>query len=104
MADDKWVEIISVRLSGQENKARVKEMLDHIRSGSVHETETKIEAELYVNQKLDSDWSIHLVRSQKDRTVEKTVLGSCIAEAFSSLGLVNHTIWESVSNPKVNTK
>ena len=96
MTDNKWVEIISVRLSSLENKSMVGEMIDQLRSGRCPRTGKKITAELYVNRKLGSDWSIRLIWNQSDGPSTKTFLGSNIADMFASLGLVNHTVWDSV--------
>lgn len=92
--ENKWIEIISVRLFSLENRDRVREIIDHVGSGRCPVTGKAISAELYVNQALEMDWSIHLIRSGIDAPPDKTSLGSNIAELFASLGIINHSVWE----------
>ncbi len=92
--ENKWIEIISVRLFSLENRDRVREIIDHVGSGRCPVTGTAILAELYVNQTLEMDWSIHLIRSGIDAPPDKTSLGSNIAQLFATLGIINHSVWE----------
>ena len=97
MPENKWIEIISVRLSRADHTETVKEIIDHIRSGRCPDTGKEINASLYVNRELELDWSIHLVRDRKDGSPRKTLLGSGIADMFAGLGLVNHSVWKHAS-------
>ncbi len=95
--ENKWVEIISVRLSSPEHQDKIRDIIDHVRAGRCPVTGKKITVELYVDQALEMDWSIHLPRNETHGRPGKTVLGSNIAELFGNLGLVNHKVWHSVS-------
>lgn len=92
--ENKWVEIISVRLSSPEHRSKVRKIIAHVRSGRCPLTGNKVSAELYVNQVLEMDWSIHLIRKETDGPPGKTFLGVNIAEMLASLGLINHSVWE----------
>jgi len=58
----------------------------------------KIKAEFYMNHDLEMDWSIHLIWERNDKVAGKSILGVCIAEMFSTLGLVSHSIWEKIDD------
>ena len=94
---DKWIEIISVRLFNPEARGVVREIFRKIsREVSAEKSpvpEKAMAVELYENQKVETDWSIYLYQSGWDGSASKSRLGLSIAEAFSSLGLVNHSVW-----------
>lgn len=101
MTENKWVEIISVRLYKIENQEVVQEIIDHIRSGKCPVTGRPISAELYINHTLKMDYAIHLTRNDRHVQPGKTLLGSNISEMFSSLGLTNHSVWETDLSQKM---
>ncbi len=90
---NKWIEIISVRLFRPDAKDLVRKIFWEVSSEKCLISETPGDVELYVNQKVETDWSIYLYQNGSDGSASKSRLGLSIAEAFCSLGLVNHSVW-----------
>lgn len=93
MAQEIWVEIISVRLCDPENGTAVQDIFDQINPPLAGNNEQGRNAELYLNIKNKTDWSIYLYWQEQAKDTAKTVLGQSIAEAFNALGLVTHSLW-----------
>ena len=93
MGKIRWMEIIGVRLFSPGNKGGVYEIFREVSSGKCLISGKKISARLYVNSMVETDWSIYLYQSHLHGAPSKTPLGLNIAEAFCSLGLVNHSVW-----------
>ena len=102
MMTRKWVEIINARLSSPQNKKKLIAILDHVRSGRCPDTGEKINAKLFVSQDFGLDWSIHLTWERDNSVPGKTALGISIANLFSKMGLVSHSVWETVSVEEKN--
>ncbi len=89
----RWVEIISVRLSRGKDVPMIQDIFRNIpRSGTG--TGVSIDAALYVDTRVETDWSIHICRDSKKNLAQKSNLGLVLAEEFRSFGLVNHSVWE----------
>lgn len=93
MAQNNWLEIISVRLSDPANQQAVQDIFAQANPELAKESGQAGHVELYINTKNETDWSIYLYRRQQAKDAAKTTLGLNIAEALRSLGLVNHTLW-----------
>ena len=93
MEKSRWVEIISVRLFEPGGWGAVRKIFSQVNPGQEAIQDNTCEAELYVNQHHETDWSIYLHWNRPYGYHLKTLLGLSIAEAFHSLGLVNHSIW-----------
>ena len=93
MVESITVEIISVRLCDPDNQKEVQEIFDQLNPVLGENADHLADVELYLNMKDKTDWSIYLHWLQLAPKESKTVLGLNIAEAFSALGLVNHTLW-----------
>jgi len=94
MSEQKLMEIITVRLSEPSKEQQVKDLFIEISTELNSGLGAMQIAELYVNAKNETDWSIYL---HWDRSAEKcpgSVLGVSIAEVLSHYGLVNHTFWK----------
>jgi len=93
MEDKKWVEIISVRLFSPGQQKVVQKIFREVNSGISKVADKAVAAELYVSKQVETDWAVYLYQTRSDGAVAKTLLGLNIAEAFCSLGLVNHSVW-----------
>jgi hypothetical protein len=93
MEKSRWVEIISVRLSGPGGLQAVKKIFSQVCLNQEEALDNQCKAELYANQHHGTDWSVILHWNRPYGYSLKTLLGSSIAEAFHSLGLVNHSVW-----------
>jgi hypothetical protein len=89
----RWIEIISVRLFNIGHQNVIHDIFNEVNAGRCPVPDKAVAAELYANHHVETDWSIYLYRSVRDAPPSKTRLGLNIAEAFSSLGLVNHSVW-----------
>ncbi len=89
----KWVEIISVRLSQNKDAPNVRDIYKSI-IRPIAGKGAPMDADLYVNSRVENDWSIHIFRDSTKFPAEKTKLGLSVAEAFRAFGLVNHSIWK----------
>lgn len=89
----RWIEIISVRLFNIGHWDLIHDIFSKVSAGRCPVPDKAVAAELYVNHRVETDWSIYLYRSVLDAPPSKTRLGLNIAEAFGSLGLVNHSVW-----------
>lgn len=92
MAEKRLVEVISVRLSTPDHKQAVLDTFRQVKTQISNESNLSKRTELYNNTKNGTDWSIYLHWKKPEQGQNKTLLGISIAEAFSSLGLVNHTV------------
>ncbi|MDY0189206.1 MAG: hypothetical protein RBR22_00575 [Desulfuromonas sp.] len=93
MAHNRWIEIISVRLCDPANGAAVRNILQQIHASSDENSEQEQVAELFLNTKNHTDWSLYLYWRTQVQEPAKTMLGLSVAEAFNALGLVNHSVW-----------
>jgi len=89
----RWIEIISVRLFNIGHQNMIHDIFSEVNAGRCPVPDKAVTAELYMNNHVETDWSIYLYRSVVDTPPSKTCLGLNIAEAFGSLGLVNHSVW-----------
>ena len=81
-----WLEIISIRLSNQED---VGELLSIFRQ--IAETmPVSAQYDCYKSANVDSDWTIALQHSDEATEPGKSRLGRMIIEALRPYGLVNH--------------
>lgn len=94
MAEKGWIEIISLRLSGSGNRKAILDIFNQVSQGKRAHPDYFHYAELFANTTIETDWSIYIHWPHQAGHPSKTVLGSSIAEAFQSLGLVNHSVWE----------
>lgn len=90
---NKWIEIISVRLFNIGHQDVIHDIFNEVTAGRCPDPGKTMAAELYRNNHVETDWSIYLYRSALETPPSKTCLGLNIAEAFGSLGLVNHSVW-----------
>ncbi|MCP4118508.1 MAG: hypothetical protein GY737_24540 [Desulfobacteraceae bacterium] len=88
-----WIEIVSVRLFKIGHREMIRDIFREVSAGSALVPDDAVAAELYVKNHVETDWSIYLYRNRLDAPPSKTRLGLTIAEAFCSLGLVNHSVW-----------
>ncbi len=86
-----WLEVISIRLSYQED---VENLLSILRQ--VAETlPVSAEYHCYKNANIDSDWMFALRHTDETMEPGRSRLGLMIIEALRPFGLVNHTAWIS---------
>lgn len=90
---NKWIEIISVRLGSSDRGQEVQSVFKQLQATLVESEDCERAAELFLNSKNKTDWSIYLYWQQPFQDPVKTMVGISIAEAFNSLGLVNHSCW-----------
>ena len=90
---NRWIEIISVRLFSPGHRDVIHDIFCEVSAGRCLVPEKAVAAELYVNNHVETDWSIYLYRSRVEAPPSKTRLGLTIAEEFGALGLVNHSVW-----------
>ena len=88
-----WIEIVSVRLFNIGHRTVIRDIFREVSAGSARIPDDAVGAELYVNNHVETDWSIYLYRNRREAPPSKTRLGLTIAEAFGALGLVNHSVW-----------
>jgi len=89
-----WIEIITIRLSKQENTPRVLDIIRDIKAAQNGPSKNSVSINLYQNKGIESDWTIHLGKNSPGEQAEKSQLGQVIIETFRPFGLVNHSIWE----------
>lgn len=99
----KWVEIISIRLSQRKNVPMVRKIYRSIMT-SITGAEATMDAVLYTNARVETDWSIHIFWEYHKVPAEKTTLGLRLAETLRSFGLVNHSVWKNSCNNKTERK
>jgi hypothetical protein len=90
-----WIEIISIRLSKQEDIPKVLGIFRDIKATWDEATKKTINIYLYQSKGIESDWAIHLFQKSPGEQPDKSQLGHAIIEAFRPFGLVNHSVWES---------
>ena len=90
---NRWIEIVSVRLFNIGHRAVIHDIFKEVNAGNARVPDDAVGAELYMNDHVETDWSIYLYRNRLEAPPSKTRLGLTIAEAFCSLGLVNHSVW-----------
>lgn len=88
-----WVEIIGVRLFNSVDKDKIRKIFSEVSSTLKASPEQPVRADLFVSNRVETDWSIHLCHKSARRLPEKTRLGLSLAETFRSFGLVNHSVW-----------
>lgn len=93
MKENRWIEIISVRLSDSRHRGAVRDIFSQLYPDASPSQDNPLNAELYVNHNNETDWSIYLYWNQQYGDPFKTQMGLGIAEAFSNLGLVDHSAW-----------
>jgi len=93
MAQNRWIEIIGVRLCDPANGSAVQNIFQQIHATPGENSEQERDAELFLNSKNQTDWSLYLYWHKQVDDPAKTMLGLSVAEAFNALGLVNHTVW-----------
>jgi hypothetical protein len=109
MAQNRWIEIVSVRLCDPSNRKAVQDIFAQLNSvlplGDVRQSANQVDGiELYLDMKTETDWYIYLHWLQLAPGVTKTVLGVNIAEAFNVLGLVNHTMLKQYQGRSLTAK
>jgi hypothetical protein len=93
MGENNWMEIISVRLFDSGQRRAVRDIFNQVNSDTIPNPDHALNVELYVNNNNETDWSIYLYWKRQNGDSSKTVMGLSIAEAFSNLGLVHHSVW-----------
>lgn len=96
MATDKWLEIITIRLSNPGNHQAVLDIFGQIQTGASKGPCNPRSVELYTQKNNQTDWSIFLCWQQQNSAPSKTRVGLTIAEEFRRLGFVNHGVWMKV--------
>jgi len=89
----KWIEVIQVRLSVEEQKktrARLNKVLKEIQE------ESDIKLMIYRQFHLDTDIRIHLYHLEELEDKNGSPLGHHLATALKEFGLVNHSLWIEV--------
>ncbi len=81
-----WLEVISIRLSDQENSESVLAVLRQI----VETMPASADYDCYKRANIDSDWTFTLNHSDEEMEPGKSPLGHMIIEALRPFGLVNH--------------
>lgn len=84
----KWLEIIELRAVHLDKKLlhqQIAYMLDEI------ENENAIK--IYVNVRVETDWSIHLQHESEKVEARGSEFGVRLKEILKAFGLVNHSIW-----------
>ena len=89
-----WLEVISVRTSTYEETMTA---LDRCRSiQRCCSTGQPLDLRVYCSASYESDLSVHIRWDAGGGRHGKSPLGMELNSAFSSLGLVNHTVWMEV--------
>ena len=71
----------------------VRDVFNQVILDIAHDSAASVTAELLVNRITNTDWSICLRWDRLEGDAPQSPLGVGIAEAFSTLGLVDHTAW-----------
>jgi len=91
----KWVEIITLRSSGNINRELVDELLksvdesDAATDKSMHLVEIKV----YYHSVVETDLGIHICWKSEPGSQDKSPLGLRLSSALMPLGLLNHSVW-----------
>ncbi len=98
MAENKWIEIVSLRFSSLKYRQAILDIFDQVNHEMEACPDALRHAELYFNNDVETDWSIYLHwENHHGGHPSRTLLGLNIAEAFRSFGLVNHSVWRRKS-------
>ncbi len=93
----KWVEIITLRSSGNINRQIVDELLKGITESDAATNTSKYPAEIrvYHHSMVETDLSIHIYWKSElgGQDKSKSPLGLRVAYALKPLGLLNHSVW-----------
>ncbi len=90
-----WIEVISIRLSKQEDVPKLLRVFHDIKAARNKPLETNVSIKLYQNKNIESDWTIYLCQESPGEQANKTPLGHAIIEAIRPFGLMNHSVWKS---------
>jgi hypothetical protein len=91
----KWVEIISLRCSGNIDPRFIDELLKGL-SGSDSPTDTPthlVDIKVYQHSVVETDLSICIHWKSESGSYNKSPLGMRISSALKPLGLLNHSVW-----------
>lgn len=89
------LEIISVRTATCEEAMTALELCQSIRSSNPS-AGPGLDLKVYCSVSYETDLSVHIRWEASGGRQDKSTLGLELVSAFSSLGLVNHTVWREV--------
>jgi hypothetical protein len=88
-----WLEIISVRTSGEMEIKRVLGFCKRILA--LRKGEKPVRISVYGSANYETDLSVHIHWLFLPERQEKSLFGLELARAMSDFGLVNHTLWKA---------
>ncbi len=84
----KWLEIIEVRAVQIDKKILNQKVA--LLQDDTHSNES---VKIYVNVRLETDWSIHLLHNSKQANPRGSDIALRFKEVLKEFGIVNHSIW-----------
>ena len=102
----KWVEIITLRSSGNINRELVDELLKGVgESDSPTDTPKHLlEIKTYHHSVVETDLSIHIYWESEAENQHKSPLGLRIFSALRSMGLLNHSVWVEKASREISRR
>jgi hypothetical protein len=95
----KWVEIITLRSTGNINKELVDEL---VKSVDVYDAANDtpshlVEINIYHHSVVETDLSVYIHWESEKECQRKSSLGLRFASALKPLGLLNHSVWVEIA-------
>jgi hypothetical protein len=86
-----WIEIITLRSSGNIRESIIQELLKPVEEGSANDGLTALK--VYRNAWVDTDLSIHLHWRSTEAKQQGSAVGLALAKTLKEFGLLNHSAW-----------
>jgi len=87
----RWLEIIHLRLAGENPGALVDAIRKTVDSGT-----DSMGVRIYRHAKLESDLIVHLHRNAAGATGRASDLGARLASVLREYGMVEHSVWQEL--------
>lgn len=94
-----WIETINIRSGGGSLAVELEQFLDEIRTRFQVRAVKGVQMEMYRGRFLDGDWTIFLRWETAEPPVERSGLGTGLADQFRPLALVDHSVWIACDQP-----
>lgn len=95
----RWVEIITIRSAGNEEKKMIAELLKQVEQAGEHGLPR--EMRIYRHAAVETDLSIHILWESDSVAQPHSTLGDLLVSATRDFGMVSHSVWietEGISN------
>jgi len=87
----RWLEIITVRSAGREQRRSLDEFLKQIPKFAAQNAVDSVQ--VFTNATVEGDLSIHLHWNSRRAECQKSSQGLGLAQTLREHGLVNHSVW-----------